>query len=260
VPLLHAYLKSDARGSDRLIGLLARRLKSLQVAPISLPDAPPVYVDLRLPTSRDFFRRDLRSWEHGIREVIKRLIKGGSVAYDIGANIGLHTALLSRLVGPSGTVVAFEPNPELFHSLKTTCDRLGNVKLIREGLSNHSAVVEFFIPTDHTMASLHNWTSQPTTNIQIVVTPLDGLYLPPPDFIKCDVEGHELEVFQGAEQLLRKHKPSILFESYSQNSDNHVAAPKFLQSLGYELHSVSKDGELTHLKSLEYTAVDVLAI
>ena len=46
-----------------------------------------------------------------------RHVAPGSVAYDIGANIGIHTLLLSRLVGQSGQVYAFEPVPALYNRL-----------------------------------------------------------------------------------------------------------------------------------------------
>ena len=42
----------------------------------------------------------------------------GSVAYDVGANIGIHTLLLSRLVGQTGQVYAFEPIPALYNRLR----------------------------------------------------------------------------------------------------------------------------------------------
>src|SRR5258708_27788033 len=47
---------------------------------------------------------------------LEQRIRPGMHVVDVGANLGLYTLLLSRLVGESGTVVAFEPDPELFES------------------------------------------------------------------------------------------------------------------------------------------------
>jgi FkbM family methyltransferase len=258
--LLDLYLKSSFRGADRATRLLAKHRRSYQLMPLHFSDSPPVYVDLRLATARDHFRRNLTSWENGIRKVMKRFVKAGSVAYDIGANMGLHTALLSHLTTSSGKVFAFEPNPTLSTALAHTCKQLGNVDLITLGLLDQFGSFEFFIPEDHTMASLHNWTGLNVQSVHIQTVTLDSLELPMPGFIKCDVEGLEFEVFRGAEKTLREAKPTVVFESYPQNADDHTAAPRFLQSLGYDLYAISRDGGLTPIESFEFEAADILAV
>ena len=57
----------------------------------------------------------------GVERFVQRAfvdhLKGGQVALDVGANWGIHSLLMARLVGPTGTVWAFEPFPSCFKEL-----------------------------------------------------------------------------------------------------------------------------------------------
>ena len=66
----------------------------------------------------------------------------------------------------------------------------------------------------------------------------------PARFIKCDVEGHELEVFRGGQQLLAKDKPAILFECEARHRASGAVTEvfEFLESLGYSGQFFSPDG------------------
>ena len=89
---------------------------------------------------------------------MRAVVQPGNVVVDIGANIGLHTALLADLVGPAGHVHAFEPNGDLLHSLGQTARRAGNVTVHGVGLGDKTEVRDFYIPEDLAMASLADWT------------------------------------------------------------------------------------------------------
>jgi len=168
-------------------------------------------MDLRLPTCRDWFLQDLESWERLERKVMQQVVRPGMVVFDIGANIGLQTSYLSSLVGPSGHVFAFEPNPMLGNLLKRTCQSLPNATFFPTALSDEKGTASFYIPMDHTMAGFQDWTRLPTERSEVEMDRLDDLNLPQPDFIKCDVEGAELKVFKGALRTL-SGQPTILFE------------------------------------------------
>ena len=181
----------NLRGGDRAINFLAQRSSLLQCAPVHVGYLK-LFLDLRLPTCRSWLQQDFESWERSERGVMRDFVRAGDVVYDIGANIGLHTAYLSSLVGPTGKVFAFEPNPALHRPLQRTCETLGNVELCPVGIGRERKVETLYVPKDHTMASLREWTRQATTEISVKVETLDSLNLPAPNFIKCDVEGGEL--------------------------------------------------------------------
>ncbi len=232
--ILRAYLRSSLRGQTRLTFLLARKLKSLQAVPITIADWSPVYMDLRFPASHDWLKGS--PWLSSPREVkeqavMRRFIKSGDTVFDIGANVGLHTVLLAQLVGPTGRVCVFEPNPELLPALRRTLEQLSNATLYPVALSDQSSESALFVPDDHSMASLADWTSHEslkqwkhevgvgdTHTVICQQSRMDDLIdagvVPQPDFIKCDVEGAELMVFRGGSNSLnRTDAPIILFEA-----------------------------------------------
>lgn len=61
----------------------------------------------------------LGGWEPEAQRLMVQHVHRGGVAYDVGANIGIHTLLMARLAGPTGRVYAFEPVPHLFECLRT---------------------------------------------------------------------------------------------------------------------------------------------
>jgi FkbM family methyltransferase len=60
----------------------------------------------------------LGDYEMDVQGILPRFAKPGMTVFNIGANVGFFTSGLARLVGPSGRVVAFEPNPAAFERLK----------------------------------------------------------------------------------------------------------------------------------------------
>jgi FkbM family methyltransferase len=223
--ILRAYMRSGLRGQTRVTLFLARLLKSLQAVPIAIADRSPVYMDLRLTGSHGWL--EMSPWpdspfELAEQQVMRRFVRSGQVVYDIGANVGLHTVLLSQLVGPSGRVVAFEPNPELAGALRRTVGELPNAVLYCQALSDRSSDAVLFVPEDRSMSSLADWTNGrdvgPTKRVACEQVRLDDLIesglVPAPDFIKCDVEGAESMVFEGGRRALnRVDAPMILFEA-----------------------------------------------
>jgi FkbM family methyltransferase len=254
---LRAYHRSNVRGQTLVPLLLARRMKSLQAVSINIADWPPIYMDMRYLTAHPwFFGTPFESSPHEVNEqaVMRRFVRPGTVVFDIGANLGLHTVLLAQLVGLEGLVMAFEPNPELFPMLERTIDGLSNTTLYPCALSDQNVESTLFVPDDHSMGSLADWTKDtrpgPLTRLlglgrRHTLTcrqrRLDELMsaegISHPDFIKCDVEGAELMVFKGGRDTLnRPDAPTILFEAGVDSARGFdlgvTEAADFLASLG----------------------------
>lgn len=276
---LRAYLRSSMRGKIRLTFLLAEKFKSLHSVPIVIDNCAPVYMDLRLDESRDWLRGT--PWKNSPREIaeqlaMRRVVTKGSVAFDIGANLGLHTTLLSRFVGKGGKVFAFEPNPGLQANLARTVAGLGNAVLLPIALSDQRSSNTLFVPEDHSMASLADWTkgrlAGAARGVSCETHRMDDLIqaaaLPQPDFIKCDVEGAELKVFQGARSVLdRVDAPVILFEENLHTSRGFgldlSAARDFLAGLAfpdYRFFEVIEAGELAASEAPNPVHANVLAV
>ena len=174
--------------------------------------------------------------------VIRRHLRPGDIACDIGANKGSFIYWLSWWVR-NGRVVAFEPQPELARELINICRviKLGNVKVEAKAVYSQSGHQDLFLPRGHQPgASLHRTALQgeSVTTLSVPVVALDD-YFSPSDkvtLLKIDVEGAEFGVLKGAERILRQHAPLLVFEC----ENRHLAPGKvqdvfsYLGEFGYE--------------------------
>jgi FkbM family methyltransferase len=179
--------------------------------------------------------------------VMRRFIEPGMTFYDVGANFGFYSALCSSLVGNSGRVIGFEPNPMLHANLQRTFSGTGNSILVGIALGDQSGTASFFIPDDHSCASLSNRTGRPVTSLSVPTARLDDIIeqqnLPIPDFLKVDAEGAETAIFRGAERLLREHSPVVMYEDIS-CFGHRFEATRLLRGWGYSVDEIREDGSL----------------
>jgi len=158
-------------------------------------------------------------------EIVREHLKPGMTFYDVGANIGIFSMVAARIVGAGGQVVAFEADPEIAERLREHARRNSFewVNVEQKAAWRESGTVMFervdtSISPDRGVGHVVH-----STNAHVVT--LDAIALDDcspkyrsPDFIKCDVEGAEGEVFQGARGLLEEQRPRVLCEIHSENS------------------------------------------
>lgn len=143
-----------------------------------------------------------------------------SVMLDIGANLGFYSAALEDIFGPD-KIYLFEPLPELYQKLKY---RFRESKVFDIALSNTSGRQKISVPIINgrlykTRATLNNHNEIDQTgskDIEISLRPLDFLVNDEIEghigLIKIDVEGHELQVIEGATDTIKGHQPLLLVE------------------------------------------------
>ena len=173
-------------------------------------------------------------------KLLQSLIHPGDKTIDIGANVGLYTKLMSILVQASGHVFAIEPISNNYAILIDVIRKanLSNVSTFPVALSAADGTGTMVVPkgesfTGYYLAHLTDDTAEAGEYYQVTKTTLDAL-IPEHDaiaFIKCDVEGAELDVFQGGKTLLTSSKPIILVEVSKGTSD---AVFHMLLSLGFQ--------------------------
>ncbi len=168
--------------------------------------------------------------------LLRRLLRRGGTLVDVGANIGL----VALPIAADGTrVVAFEMLPANCLKLQLACllNGLRRVRVLQAAISAEDGLVEY--------GGADAWGKIGAGVQQAVALRLDtalrlaGARLSRRSVIKIDVEGHELEVLQGAETLIAKHRPAILFESIEPADRADDAASqrckRLLEQLGYRL-------------------------
>jgi FkbM family methyltransferase len=185
-----------------------------------------------------------RSLEGGEPELAKldRLVPPGCrTAIDAGANTGLYTLRLARLCR---TVYAFEINPGVTGHLQRA--RLPNVHLMHVGLSSAAGPAVLYIPLLHGKMPLEGWASLtpgncPDTDVHRQITgqvrTLDSYRIVDVDFMKIDVEGHEIELLKGARETLTRYRPRILAEAKNLQPVADLLAP-----LGYRPRRAAEFG------------------
>ena len=183
--------------------------------------------------------------------VCSRLLREGDVALDIGANIGMVTILMSRLVGGSGRIHAFEPNPWLLPLLREVIERnqLANVKLHPIALGSREGSLELRIPaTNSGAASFVRGSDSPgEATARVPVHRLTDVAnqecIESVRLVKIDVEGFEAEVFQGGRQMLESVRPdAIIFELNEAIEPPFSEFPVFqlLSSLDYSFLAIPR--------------------
>lgn len=182
---------------------------------------------------------------------LSKLPLSGLTVYDVGSLEGMYTLFFARAVGDSGCVVAFEPNPKNCQAIRDNVALNGfrNVAAHQIGLGARQAqaelVIPFGIPGQGTVRGdlqEHYLQRAGTARVRIRLESLDqfreGHGLRPPDLVKIDVEGMELQVLQGAVETLRRFKPRLFIELHgleeSDRTRNVRELVNLLASIGYQ--------------------------
>src|SRR4029077_1501096 len=190
-------------------------------------------------------------WEEDAQNLMLKHIEPGHVAYDLGANYGIHALLLARLVQKEGLVVAFEPVPQICSALQENVALNGftNVTCVRAAVSDQTGTTSFV--TGHHVGAGHISAVGDEQGISMsvkTVTLDDFVYNQknrPPDFIKIDIEGAEGNALMGAEKLLRERPPILLVDLH--NPEQDVTVGKILSKNGYTAHRTEDGSQVNDL-------------
>ncbi len=186
--------------------------------------------------------------------LIPKILHNPEVIVDVGANYGPYSFFLSKIY-PNSKIFAFEPSTRTFNIFKKIVKKfnLQNVIPIKKGLGSIEEKKEIFMPSYYTILAYVSYKNsnknKEDLTEEIDVTTLDSFVkrngLKKLDFIKCDVEGFELQVFKGAKKTLKKLKPIVFVEIEERHTKKYGTNPqdvlKLFKGLGYLCYSVKKD-------------------
>jgi FkbM family methyltransferase len=212
-----------------------------------------------------YWRRDLEASGSGLFRFAEEFVKVGDVVWDVGANVGLFTFASAYRAGPSGYVVAIEPDIFLVNLLRKSAasmsENRAKVVVLPAATSKSLGVSEFHIAkrgrsSNHLASSNGNGQTGGVREIVSVITiTLDWLMerIPPPTILKIDVEGAEADLLLGAQELISRVRPIILCEVSSSNIE---FCTRFLTAHGYSLY----DHDNRARGKIHYAATNTLAV
>ena len=170
---------------------------------------------------------------------IDRFVKNHRTSVDVGAYSGLYSLYLSRKFK---RVYTFEPIPELYDTLLSF--KLKNTQVFNVALSSKNGNSVLHIPTSEKIArnaeaSLVDRGTKDNINVKkisVACRSLDSFNITDLDFVKIDVEGHELDVIAGSTETIKKYTPTLLVEIEQRwQQDKRLISEtfEFLKNLGY---------------------------
>jgi FkbM family methyltransferase len=205
-------------------------------------------------------------YEPSVVRYLRYSVQTGMVCLDIGANVGFYSLLLANKVGASGKVIAFEPTAKIFEILQQniTQNNLKNVAAEQLALYNYDGFIQFHegppqFDVYNTIGQINHpdAMSQSFNANRIPCMRLDSYVashkLNQIDLIKIDVEGAELFVLQGMEQMLAENPNLIILFEFTDHTTcgfDYSARDiiNWLRAKGYQLFGINSKGRLVDLQ------------
>jgi FkbM family methyltransferase len=193
-------------------------------------------------------------WESWITLAIARLIRPGWRCVDVGANHGYYTLLMADGAGPSGAVVAVEPNtkPAQLLPLTLSVNGLGtSVEVVEKAASDTDGEqLTFLIPAHFGLNARLGEAGEgvEAEAFEVETTTVDSLTRgwPRVDLIKIDVEGAEESVWRGMQEtLLQNPDLIVILEVNADRSEDPVEFFSEIERAGFPLRYINGDGDLT---------------
>jgi FkbM family methyltransferase len=165
---------------------------------------------------------------------VRRWLRPGMRAVDVGASYGIYTAAMARAVGVTGRVWAFEPTPQVADCLQRGLDLdvSSHVAVSRSAVSGRSGTLAFAAGANSEL----NAVGPSGATLQVPSVTLDQMSAAQDwqgiDFLKLDVEGHELEAIRGGAAFFDAASPLVMLEVKADNRFD-LRALDLLQDSGY---------------------------
>lgn len=167
--------------------------------------------------------------------VFQQVLRNGTLAVEVGANIGAHTVELSRFVGVAGQVHAFEPQRIVFQTLcaNLALNQCANVFARQMALGVAAGMISV-PPVEPTVRTNFGGIAlgQFAGGEPVPMATLDSLDLPACHLLKVDVEGMEVEVLKGSAQTIDRYRPVLYVEN--DRNEHSEALLTLIADLGYD--------------------------
>lgn len=208
-------------------------------------------------------RRELQriSGMTGEKVVLTRFLgelRPGDVVFDVGANIGTHTVAFAKVIGETGRVASFEPEPVTARRLERNVElnELDNVTIMRCALGERESTELLYVDSRSGSGqhSLSPQNGRPAEEVRVVQG--DALVhsgeLPTPNVMKIDVEGAELGVIAGLKDALADETCRLVFcevhnVMLEEAGQDPKAVDRMLREAGFTEFETSPRGPEDHV-------------
>jgi FkbM family methyltransferase len=207
----------------------ARTLRMADGVEVVVPDSLDLITPYVLQEQQDWFEDEIR--------FLRRALRAGQHALDIGANYGVYTLSIARTVGPSGSVLAFEPASATARMLaqSVAANGFSQVRLEQAALSSAPGQAQLSLQGQAELNTLARGAGGgPTETVR--VTTLDEVLArhtgPGIDFVKIDAEGEEANILRGGARFLREQSPLVQYEIRA-DAEMHLELAEQFAAIGY---------------------------
>lgn len=197
-------------------------------------------------------------YETEIQEIFKEFLRPGMTMIDVGANIGCHTLLAARMVGPQGHVYAFEPVPSLAALLRKNVEVNGysdRVTIIPKAVTDKSQQVRIFLDMESPASSNMFEISHKDAFEDAESVSLDEFFSkkawPPIHFVKMDIEGAEKLALDGMRELSRRNPELILVVEVNPKCFSVEEIVEALRACGFSRHYLLWEGDRLVVNTLK---------
>jgi FkbM family methyltransferase len=208
--ILTPFRATGIQRGGRLIDFIPPRLLGGNIIWVDT-DVGPLVLRIRDTGAREYlmFGRSL----HDVEEVkiISTLLPSARGMLDIGANYGWYTKLATKLMDPQAPKIALEANPEVASCLGRSLSGLPRVRVLNVAATDRVRKIRFYCARGSGLSSAVRPVGVATV---IEGLPVDDVWPAdqPLDFVKCDVEGGELDVLRGSREIRKTYEPVWMLE------------------------------------------------
>jgi FkbM family methyltransferase len=250
IPALRSYFRyaPTSLGKTPIWGFMVQRLDG-QHSVANVKWGANLEVDVRDACGRKIYFFGV--WEPNLTAFVQRRLRHGDAFIDVGANIGYFAVLASKLVGQGGKAVAVEAIPTTYDVLLRNLKRNAalNVRSINQAASDKNEKLEFFTSPDSVVGTStisksfgerHGLFARCTVDAAPLCSVLMPEEIRSARIVKVDVEGAELKVMLGLQELLQHGRADLEFAIEVQ-ATSFSQVTSFFRQYGFNAYHMPND-------------------
>jgi FkbM family methyltransferase len=204
---------------------------------LKISDGVTLAVPASLQSITTYVLLEQEAWFEKEMDFIRHWLRPGMTVIDIGANLGVYSLPMARLVGQTGQVFAYEPGSETRALLERSreLNKAANLQISPFALSDNAREGRLVFGGSSELNALGD-SGDSGAGETVRIASLDSEDAvrgwPSPDFMKIDAEGEEERILAGGRNFFARHSPLIMFEIKAGDKTNENLIAAFI-AIGY---------------------------